>query len=61
MLLKSLEGNLIHLSYKLEFNAMNNIDRYEALVLGLQVSRDLKIECLMVFGYFDLIVKKIKN
>lgn len=58
---KSPDGNLIPLSYKLEFDATNNIVEYEVMVLGEQVSRDLQIACLIVFGDFELIMKQIKN
>jgi hypothetical protein len=34
---------------------------YEALVLGLEVARKLKIEDLIVYGDAELIVKKIKQ
>lgn len=34
---------------------------YEALVLGLRVAKDMRIEELAVFGDAELIVHKIKN
>jgi hypothetical protein len=40
----------ISLSYKLEFETTNNVAEYEALVLGLRASKDMKIEELAVFG-----------
>lgn len=59
--LKSPKGSIIPLAYKLEFDITNNISKYEASVLGLQDAIDLRIECLRVFGYSELIVKQIKN
>jgi hypothetical protein len=44
------------LSYKLEFEATNNVAEYEALVLGLQAAKDMGIEEITVFGDFELIV-----
>jgi hypothetical protein len=44
------------LSYKLEFEATNNVAEYEALVLGLQAAKDMGIEKITVFGDFELIV-----
>ena len=38
------------LSFKLEFETTNNIAEYEALVLGLRVAKDMKIEESSVFG-----------
>ena len=59
MLLVSSEGSLIPLSFKLEFEATNSVVEYEFLLLGLQVARNISIGFLVVFGDFELVVKKI--
>jgi hypothetical protein len=46
----------INLSYKLEFEATNNVVEYEALVLRLRVAKDMGIEEILVFGDAKLIV-----
>jgi ribonuclease HI len=51
----------IALSYKLEFEATNNVAEYEALVLGLRAAKDMGIEELSVFGDAELIVHQIKS
>jgi ribonuclease HI len=51
----------ISLSYKLEFETTNNVEEYEALVLGLRAAKDMGIEDLLVFGDVELIVHQIKN
>jgi ribonuclease HI len=51
----------IHLSFKLDFKVTNNIAEYEALVLGLNVAKDMNIQGLKVFGDVDLIIQQIKN
>jgi ribonuclease HI len=51
----------ITLSYKLEFEATNNVAEYEALVLGLRVAKDMGIEEISVFGDVELIVNQIRN
>jgi ribonuclease HI len=51
----------IPLSYKLEFEATNNVAEYEALVLGLRAAKDMGIEELVVFGDVELIVHQVKN
>ena len=51
----------IPLSYKLEFEATNNVAEYEALVLGLRATKDMGIEELSVFGDAELIFHQIKN
>jgi ribonuclease HI len=38
------------LSYKLEFEATNNVAEYEALVLGLRAAKDMGIKEIYVFG-----------
>eukprot|EP00253_Pinus_taeda_P010726 PITA_10726 len=61
VLLVSLEGGLIPLSFKLEFEATNNVVDYEYLLLGLQTARNINIGCLTVFGDSELVVKQIRN
>jgi hypothetical protein len=51
----------ISFSYKLEFEATNNVAKYEALVLGLRADKDMGIEELSVFGDVQLIIHQIKN
>jgi ribonuclease HI len=51
----------ISLSYKLEFEATNNVVEYESLVLGLKVAKDMGIEEISVFRDDKLIVNQIKN
>jgi hypothetical protein len=51
----------ISLSYKLEFEATNNVTEYEALVLGLRVAREMGIQEVVVFGDAELVVQQIKN
>jgi ribonuclease HI len=51
----------IALSYKLEFEATNNVAEYEALVLGLRATKDMGIKEIIVFGDAELIIQQIKN
>jgi hypothetical protein len=51
----------LSLSYKLEFEATNNVAEYEALVLGLRAAKDMGIEELAVFGDAELIVHQVKK
>jgi ribonuclease HI len=51
----------IHLSYKLEFEATNNVVEYEALILGLEAARKMKITKLVAFGDSELVVQQIKG
>jgi ribonuclease HI len=51
----------ISLSYKLEFEATNNVAEYEALVLGLRAAREMGIQEVVVFGDAELVVQQIRN
>jgi ribonuclease HI len=46
----------ISLSYKLEFEATNNVAEYEALVLGLRDAKEMGIEEVAVFRDVELII-----
>jgi ribonuclease HI len=46
---------IISLSYKLEFEATNNMAEYEALVLGLRAAKYMGIKKIKVFGDAELI------
>jgi hypothetical protein len=50
---------IIPFSYRLQWNIdhTNNVCEYEALVLGLEATRRMKIKNLEVFGDAELIVK----
>jgi ribonuclease HI len=50
-------------SFRLQFetDSTNNVCEYEALVLGLEASRRMKIVNLIVFGDAELIVKQIRK
>jgi ribonuclease HI len=45
----------------LEFDCTNNIAKYEALMIGLDLCLDMKIKFLRVTWDFDLIVSQIKR
>ena len=61
IVLISLSNEAITLSYKMEFQTTNNIVEYEALILGLMVAKDLKIQAINVLGDFELVIEQIKN
>jgi ribonuclease HI len=51
----------ISLSYKLEFEATNNLAEYKALVLDLRTTKDMGIEEISVFGDVEMIIQQIGN
>ena len=60
-MLKSPLGHIFRFSYRLEFEATNNVVEYEALLLGLELAKALRVNLLSIKGDFDLVVMKIKN
>jgi ribonuclease HI len=54
---------IIPFSYRLQWNIdhTNNVCEYEALVLGLEATRRMKIKNLEVFGDAKLIVKQVNR
>jgi hypothetical protein len=48
-------------SYRLEFDCTNNISKYEALILGLNLTIDMNIRSLHVRGDSDLIISQVKR
>jgi ribonuclease HI len=61
ILLISPAQEIITLSYKLEFETINNIVEYEALVLGLNAAKDMAIENLTFFDDSELLINQVKN
>ena len=51
----------ISLSYKLEFEATNNVAEYEALILGLRAAREMGIQEVAVFGDAEFVVQQVRN
>lgn len=51
----------VHLSYKLEFKATNNVVEYEVLILGLEVARKMQITKMVVFGDSELVVQQVRG
>jgi ribonuclease HI len=58
---KSPSQETISLSYKLEFEVINNVAEYEALVLGLRAAKGMGIREMAVFGDAELIVQQVKS
>eukprot|EP00253_Pinus_taeda_P027139 PITA_27139 len=48
----------IHLSFKLTFHVTNNIEEYEALIMGLSATKEIGIKGLKVFGDAILIIQQ---
>ena len=51
----------IQLSFKLVFQVTNNIAEYEALILGLNIAKDMGMRDIKVFGDADLIIQQVNK
>jgi ribonuclease HI len=54
-------GNKTLLACRLEFECTNNVAEYEALLQGLRKALDLRIQNLVVFGDFEIVVRQVRN
>ena len=61
IVLKSPLGHIFKFAYRLEFNATNNVDEYEALLLGFELAKALRIKLLSIKGDSDLVIMQVKN
>ena len=57
IVLISPSGELVSLIYKLEFVTTNNTTKYEALILGLKVAKDMSIQQISIYGDSKLVVQ----
>lgn len=48
-------------SYKLAFNCSNNEVEYETLMAGLKILKKLNSKRILVYGYSELVIKKVKG
>ena len=49
------------LSYKLTFECMNNVAKYEALLLGLHALKDLGAQRIKVLGDSELVINQVND
>ena len=61
IIITSPKGKVFNLAFKLEFEATNNVAEHEALLLGVEVAKDMGIKLLSIKGDSDLIVQQIKG
>ena len=54
-------SKVYNFSFRLEFEASNNVAEYEELLLGLETAKDMGIKMLNIKGDSDLVVLQIKN
>jgi ribonuclease HI len=58
---KSPTGKSYSFAFGLDFDATNNVVEYEALLLGLEISKDMGIQILNIKGDSKLVILEVKN
>jgi ribonuclease HI len=61
IVLVSPTGKSYNFAFRLEFDATNNVAEYEALLLGLEIAKDMGIKIINVKGDSDLVILQVKN
>ena len=61
MILVSLEGDRMHCALRFGFKASNSEAKYEALIAGLNLTKEMKLESLETYSDSQLIVCQITN
>jgi ribonuclease HI len=61
IVLKSPTGKTYNFSFRLEFDATNNVVEYETLFLGLEIAKDMGIKILNIKGDSNLVIVQVKN
>ena len=57
----SLDKEFMVYSFKLTFECTNNVDEYEALILGLNALKDLKSNRIDVYGDLELVINQVNG
>lgn len=55
------DNHKVTFAFKFVFHASNNIAKYEAMIYGLKIAKDLEIRRLKVISDLQLIVNQIKK
>jgi ribonuclease HI len=61
IMLISPEGDVLKYVIQLDFLATNNIAKYEGLVTGLRLAKDLSIQRLLIKGDSQLVAKQVQK
>ena len=61
IVITSPRGQVFNFAFRLEFEATNNVSEYEALLLGLEIAKELGFKMLNIRVESDLIIHQIQN
>jgi ribonuclease HI len=61
IVIESPSGQEFSFAYRLEFDDTNNVAEYEALLLGLELCKNMGVKYLNIKGDSDLVILQLKN
>ena len=61
LILVSPEGHRVHYALRFGFKASNNETEYKALIAGLKLAKEMKVECLEIYSDSQLVVYQVTN
>ena len=61
VVLKSPEGHLLKSAIHFSFGATNNMGEYEALIVGLRLAKEMKVESLDIYNDSMIVVEQVKG
>ena len=59
LILVSPEGHQMHCALRFRFKASNNEAEYEALIAGLSLAKEMKVESLEVYSNSQLVICQV--
>ena len=59
LILVSLEGHRVHYALRFDFKASSNEAKYEALIAGLKLAEEMKVESLQIYRDSQLVVYQV--
>ena len=61
LILVSPEGHRVYCALRFRFKASNNKAEYEALIAGLKLAKEIKVESLQIYNDSQLVVCQVTN
>ena len=61
LILVSPEGHQMHCAFRFGFKASNNEVEYEALIVGLNLAKEMKVESLEIYSDSQLVICQVTD
>ncbi|CAL2227977.1 unnamed protein product [Prunus armeniaca] len=59
VMIESPQGQRWQLAFQLDFKCTNNQAEYEALIIGLEILKEMKATCVLVYGDSQLVINQL--